>query len=121
MSLEAEVQSNAVFAAVSNPTRRQILDLLKARERPAGELVSAFPALPQPAVSRHLKVLREAGLVSVSPRAQQRIYSLQPTKLRELDAWVSLYRDFWSGRLDSLETHLNGTDDGQLGGGGARA
>jgi len=111
MSQEAEVQSNAVFAAVSNPSRRRILDLLKAGERPAGELVAAFPALPQPAISRHLRILREAGLVSVSPRAQQRIYSLQPMKLRELDAWISLYREFWSGRLDTLATHLDRAND----------
>ena len=118
---ENETQNNAVFAAVSNPTRRQILDLLKLRERPAGELVAAFPALPQPAISRHLRVLREAGLVSVSPRAQQRIYALQPTKLRELDAWVSIYREFWSGRLGSLEAHLARTDDdGPLAGEGER-
>ena len=104
--------SNAVFAAVSNQTRRQILDLLKERERPAGELAAAFPALPQPAVSRHLRVLREAGLVSVSPLAQQRIYSLQPKRLREVDSWVSLYREFWSERLDSLAAHLDAASDG---------
>ena len=103
--------SNSVFAAVSNPTRRQILDLLKAHDSAAGELVAAFPALPQPAISRHLKILREAGLVSVSPRAQQRIYSLRPGGLRELDTWISLYRGFWSERLDRLETHLDRIDD----------
>jgi len=108
---KAKVQSNSVFAAVSNPNRRRILDLLKAGERPAGELVAAFPKLPQPAVSRQLRILREAGLVTVSQRAQQRIYSLEPTKLREVDAWVSLYREFWSGRLDSLEAHLDGVDN----------
>ena len=96
-----------VFAAVSNSERRRILDLLRVSERSAGELVAAFPKLPQPAISRHLRILREAGLVSVSPRARQRIYTLQPTKLREVDAWVSLYREFWSGRLDSLTAHLN--------------
>jgi|SRR5271154_3628840 len=101
------MSSNLVFMAVSNPTRRRILDLLKGRDRPAGELVAAFPALPQPAISRHLRVLREAGLVEVSPRAQQRIYSLQPARLRELDAWVSVYRGFWTDRLGSLSTHLD--------------
>jgi DNA-binding transcriptional ArsR family regulator len=112
LSQTAALERDDVFAAVSNLTRRQILDLLRAHERPAGELVAAFPTLPQPAVSRHLRILREAGLVSVSPRAQQRIYSLRPTKLRELDAWVSLYRDFWSERLDSLESHLDKSEDG---------
>lgn len=100
-------RNNAVFAAVSNPTRREILDLLKNRDLQAGELVDAFPKLPQPAVSRHLKILREAGLVSVTADAQRRIYSLQPKKLREVDNWVSLYRQFWSSRLDSLKAHLD--------------
>jgi DNA-binding transcriptional ArsR family regulator len=96
-----------VFAVVANPTRRGILDLLRARDRAAGELVAAFPALPQPAVSRHLRVLKEAGLVRVAPRAQQRIYSLAPGRLRELDAWVSFYRGFWTDRLDDLARHLD--------------
>jgi DNA-binding transcriptional ArsR family regulator len=109
---EAKLQSNAVFAAVSNPDRRIILDLLKKGGRPAGELVAAFPKLPQPAISRHLRILREAGLVVVSPRAQQRIYSLEPKRLQELDAWVSTYRDFWSERLDSLERHFDRVDAG---------
>ncbi|MDA4134511.1 MAG: metalloregulator ArsR/SmtB family transcription factor [Thaumarchaeota archaeon] len=104
--------------AVSNPTRRQILDMLRGRDLPAGELVAAFPSLPQPDISRHLKVLREAGLVRMSPRAQQRIYSLRPSKLRELDEWVSLYREFWAGRLDTLEAHLDQTYDGRVKRGG---
>jgi DNA-binding transcriptional ArsR family regulator len=110
LSRQVEDEDNDVFAAVSNPSRRRILDLLKARERPAGELVAAFPGLAQPAISRHLRILREAGLVTVSPRAQQRIYSLQPTKLREVDDWLSLYRRFWADRLDSLEEHLDRTE-----------
>jgi DNA-binding transcriptional ArsR family regulator len=105
-----KAQSNALFAAISNPERRMMLDLLRKGERPAGEVVEAFPDLPQPSISRHLKILREAGLVMVSPRAQQRVYSLQPLKLRELDVWVSRYRPFWSGRLESLEIHLDRTD-----------
>ena len=104
---EAKVKGNEVFAAVSNPTRRRILDLLKNGEKPAGDLVESFPRLPQPAISRHLKILREAGLVDVSPRAQQRIYALKPTRLREVDSWIDLYREFWSGRLDSLAVHLS--------------
>jgi DNA-binding transcriptional ArsR family regulator len=102
-----ESPENQVFAAVSNPERRKILDLLRAGERPAGELVAAFPDLPQPAISRHLRILREAGLVSVIPRSQQRIYSLDPRRLRELDAWVSSYRQFWSDHLELLEAHLD--------------
>ncbi|MDG6997788.1 MAG: winged helix-turn-helix transcriptional regulator [Nitrososphaerota archaeon] len=100
-------RNNAVFAAVSNPTRREILDMLKSGDRQAGDLVAAFPKLPQPAISRHLKILREAGLVRVSPQAQKRVYSLQAKKLREVDNWVSLYRQFWSTRLDSLRMHLD--------------
>ena len=114
MARGSSPRSNAVFAAVSNPTRRQILDMLRKGERPAGDLVEEFSSLPQPAVSRHLKVLREAGLVDVSPFAQQRIYSLRPERLRELDAWVSHYREFWPERLDSLARHLDRTYDGAL-------
>lgn len=77
MAREPKTQANAVFATSANPERRRVLDLLRARDRPAGELVAAFPRLPQPAVSRHLRVLREAGLVRVSPKAQQRVYSVQ--------------------------------------------
>jgi DNA-binding transcriptional ArsR family regulator len=106
MRQKSQSQSNAIFAALSNPTRRRMLELLKDGELQAGELVEAFPSLPQPAVSRHLRVLREAGLVVVSPRAQRRVYALQPGKLREVDAWVSGYREFWSGQLESLKAHL---------------
>lgn len=72
--------------------------------------MAAFPALPQSAISRHLRILREAGLVGVSPHAQRRLYALQPDKLREVDTWVSSYRKFWSERLESLETHLDGKE-----------
>jgi DNA-binding transcriptional ArsR family regulator len=95
-----------VFAAVAEPTRRAILDLLAEGERPAGELVAAFPSLTQPAISRHLRVLLSVGLVKVRPEAQRRIYTLQPDKLAELDVWVNRYRQFWSDRLDALEQHL---------------
>lgn len=97
-----------VFAAVSNPTRRRILDLLSVRERPAGELVRAFPRLPQPAVSRHLRILRLSGLVRVRPLAQQRIYALEARNLREVAEWLERYREFWPARLDALEAHLDG-------------
>lgn len=107
MPRESRAQGNAVFAALASPERRKILDLLRGGGRPAGELVDAFPGLPQPAVSRHLRVLREAGLVKVSPRAQQRIYHIQPTRLRGVDSWVSHYRRFWSGSLDRLAVHLD--------------
>jgi DNA-binding transcriptional ArsR family regulator len=107
MPRESRPRSNVVFAALANPERRRILDLLRGEGRPAGELVDAFPNLPQPAVSRHLRILREAGLVKVSPRAQQRVYSIQPSGLREVDSWISHYRQFWSGQLEELAAHLD--------------
>ena len=106
-------RDNLVFAALANPDRRKILDLRRDGERPAGDLVAAFPGLPQPAVSRHLRTLREAGLVVASPRAQKRLYSLEPSKLREVDAWVSRYREFWPVKLDALSSHLEGADKAQ--------
>ncbi len=84
-----------------------MLDLLAEGELLAGDLVKAFPRLTQPAVSRHLRVLREARLVDVRPRAQQRIYVLRPDNLRELDQWVSRYRQLWPQKLDALAEHLD--------------
>src|SRR5438876_11515973 len=96
-----------VFEALAEPTRRAVLDLLARRERSAGELVSAFPALTQPAVSRHLRLLRESQLVDVRADGTRRVYSLRPAALAELDRWLESYRRFWSGRLDDLEDHLD--------------
>lgn len=95
-----------VFAAVAEPTRRAVLDLLAGRERSAGELVAAFPTLTQPAVSRHLRILRESHLVDVRADGARRLYSLRPIALAELDHWLERYRRFWSARLDDLEDHL---------------
>ena len=95
------------FSAVADPTRRAVLDMLMERERAAGDIVSAFPRISQPAVSKHLRILRDAGLVSVQVHAQQRIYSLQPKALAELDAWIAKYKGFWSENLDALEKHLS--------------
>lgn len=96
-----------VFTAVAEPTRRAVLDLLAGRERSAGELVAAFPTLTQPAVSRHLRVLRESQLVDVRADGARRVYSLRPAALAELDRWLDSYRRFWSERLDDLEVHLD--------------
>ena len=96
-----------VFEAVAEPTRRAVLDLLASRERSAGELVAAFPALTQPAVSRHLRILRESQLVEVRPHGTRRVYSLRPAALAEVDRWLDTYRRFWSDRLDDLERHLD--------------
>ncbi len=94
------------FEALADPHRRQILDLLRDGERAAGDLVDALP-LSQPGASKHLRILRDAGLVSVRKDAQRRIYRLAPGRLAELDAWLAPYRKFWSSRLDALEDHLN--------------
>jgi DNA-binding transcriptional ArsR family regulator len=98
-----------VFTALSDPTRRRVLDLLHARERTAGELAAAFPRMTQPAISRHLRILREARLVNVTPDSQRRVYSLRPEGLAELESWLSRYRQFWTGQLDALEKHLDAT------------
>jgi DNA-binding transcriptional ArsR family regulator len=94
-------------SALADPKRRAMLDLLVKRERSAGELVSAFPGISQPAVSKHLRILKDAGLVDMRVYAQQRIYTLQPKGLAELDAWIEKYKVFWPARLDSLERHLD--------------
>ena len=93
------------FEALAEPNRRRILDLLRAGERPAGELVEAL-AISQPGVSKHLRLLRESGLVSVRADGQRRLYRLQSAKLAEVDAWLAPYRRAWAGRLDALERHL---------------
>lgn len=96
-----------VFAVLADPTRRAVLDLLADGERTAGDLAQAAPALTQPAVSRHLRVLRDAGLVRVRVDGQRRVYRLDPTPLTEVDAWVDRYRSRWTAALDRLATHLD--------------
>jgi DNA-binding transcriptional ArsR family regulator len=95
-----------VFAALADPTRVRILDLLSRRERSVGELVDQFE-LTQPAVSQHLRVLKEAGLVASRADAQRRVYRINAAPLRQLDRWLQRYRKFWSDELDSLERHLD--------------
>lgn len=94
--------SMQVFEVLADPIRREIIALLAAGERPAGELSAAFE-VSRPAVSRHLRVLREAGLVRSRAEAQRRIYSLDARPLAEVDEWLSRYRHYWAGRLDALE------------------
>jgi DNA-binding transcriptional ArsR family regulator len=96
----------SAFAAVSEPARRRILELLRERERPVGDLVEHLE-LSQPGVSKHLRVLREAGLVRVRRDGKRRWYGLRAEPLAELDAWLAPYRELWSGRLDALEQHLD--------------
>jgi DNA-binding transcriptional ArsR family regulator len=96
----------ATFEILAEPNRRRILDLLRAGERPVGELVAGL-AISQPAVSKHLRVLREAGLVAVRVDAQRRLYRIRPEPLRDVDAWLEPYRELWAGALDDLERHLD--------------
>jgi DNA-binding transcriptional ArsR family regulator len=96
---------------LAEPSRRRILDLLRTGERGVGEIVGLLSdsgtGLSQPAVSKHLRVLREAGLVDVRPVAQQRLYHVVPGPLRELDDWLAPYRAMWENSLDALEAHLD--------------
>lgn len=96
------------FDALADPTRRQVLDLLSRRERTAGELGRAFPTVSQPGISRHLRVLREAGLVRVRRESSHRVYSLRSEGLAPVEAWIAKYREFWKHELDALETFLDG-------------
>jgi DNA-binding transcriptional ArsR family regulator len=93
------------YTAIAEPHRRQILELLREGQRPAGELVERID-LSQPGVSKHLRVLREAGLVAMRPVGKQRLYTLRATPLVEVDQWLAPYRAYWSDRLDDLERHL---------------
>jgi len=95
----------STFEVLAEPTRRSILDLLRERERSVGELVESL-TISQPGVSKHLRVLREAGLVDVQQDAQWRVYSLRPEPLAELDAWLGGYRALWQQRLDALHTEV---------------
>lgn len=100
----------SAFETLAEPNRRRILDLLRERERPVGELVDALD-VTQPAVSKHLRVLREAGLVDVRADAQRRLYRLRPEPLLAVEEWLAPYRRLWESRLDDLERHLDAIDD----------
>ncbi len=97
------------LAALADPTRRRIVEMLAAGEKPAGEIVAEF-SMSAPAISQHLKVLREAGLVTVRSHGQQRIHSLDTRGLDAIGAWLERTRSFWSGRLDALEHELRKKD-----------
>ncbi|MGW4153730.1 ArsR/SmtB family transcription factor [Micromonospora chersina] len=98
--------SGDAFAVLAEPTRRRILDRLRRAESSVGDLVAAL-GMSQPAVSKHLKVLREAGLVSCRTAAQQRIYRIDVRPLRAVDDWLGPYRQMWTDHLDALERHLD--------------
>jgi DNA-binding transcriptional ArsR family regulator len=95
----------AALQVLAEPRRLQILDLLRGGERPVGELVDSL-GLSQPAVSKHLRVLKDAGLVEARPDAQRRLYRIRPEPLEELDEWLASYRQLWTRHLDRLEQHL---------------
>ncbi len=94
------------FTALADPTRRQIVEMLAGRELAAGEIAGRFDLSP-PAISQHLRVLREARLVRVRIDGQRRMYALDPVGLGEIDDWLAHFRRYWSGRLDRLEAQLN--------------
>jgi DNA-binding transcriptional ArsR family regulator len=98
------------LTVLAEPTRRRIVDELRTRDSTVGELVTVL-AMSQPAISKHLRVLREAGVVSARVAAQQRIYRLEPGPFRELDAWLAPYRRLWTTHLDALERHLDEKDE----------
>jgi DNA-binding transcriptional ArsR family regulator len=98
------------FDLLADPTRRRVLDELRDGERSVGELVERL-GMSQPAISKQLRVLREAGLASARIDRQRRIYRLEPGPLREIDEWLAPYRAYWSERLDALETTLDEMED----------
>jgi DNA-binding transcriptional ArsR family regulator len=93
------------LAALADPIRRELVALLAGGERAAGDLAGRFP-VSRPAISRHLRVLREAGLVRARTDGKRRLYALDPRPLRELDDWLAPYRDLWAQRLDALDTEI---------------
>jgi DNA-binding transcriptional ArsR family regulator len=98
--------SASAFELVAEPARRQLLDALVDGPQPVGALAAAA-GLSQPNTSRHLRILREAGVVAVRPDGQRRLYELRPERLQELDRWLTPYRELWRTSLDALERHLD--------------
>lgn len=96
----------SAFAILAEPNRRALLSLLATSERSVGELERRL-RMPQPSVSKHLRVLREAGFVEARVEAQRRVYRLRPEPLMEVDSWLAPFRRFWSDRVDALERHLD--------------
>jgi DNA-binding transcriptional ArsR family regulator len=96
----------SAFAIIAEPSRRAILSLLASRERSVGDIEEEL-RLPQPSVSKHLRVLREAGFVESRVDAQRRVYRIKPEPFMEIDAWLAPFRQFWSAHVDALERHLD--------------
>jgi DNA-binding transcriptional ArsR family regulator len=99
----------SAFAIIAEPNRRAILSLLASSEKSVGEIEHSL-RIPQTSVSKHLRVLREAGFVESRTEAQRRVYRVKPEPLREVDAWLAPFRRFWSAHLDALERHLDRMD-----------
>ena len=96
----------STFSVLADPSRRRIMDCLLLGPQSVNVMVDDV-GMSQPVVSKHLRILREAGLVSVTPDGQRRLYKIEAAPLQEVDKWVSQYRQFWSARLDALEAHLD--------------
>jgi len=105
MVTQVGTRSGHVFGAIADATRRDILDTLRRQDLAAGELASRFP-VSRPAISRHLRILRQAGLVRETRQGQSRVYSLYPRPLADIDRWLSRYRMFWGARLHDLKRHV---------------
>ena len=103
----------SVFAIIAEPNRRAILSLLVSSRQSVGEIERQL-RMPQPTVSKHLRVLREAGFVESTVDAQRRLYRLKPDALQEVDAWLAPFRRFWSAHVDALERHLDRMDQSTL-------
>jgi len=99
----------SVFEIIAEPNRRAILNLLVLSEQSVGEIERRL-GMPQPTVSKHLRVLREAGFVEATVDAQRRLYRLKPEPLQEIDAWLAPFRRFWNAHVDALERHLDRID-----------
>jgi len=103
------LRMESAFAIIAEPNRRAILSLLASSDRSVGELERQL-LMPQPSVSKHLRVLREAGLVESRVDAQRRLYRIRPEPLMEVDAWLAPFRRFWASHVDALERHLDRMD-----------
>ena len=104
-------QQDNAFRALADPTRRAILDRLRFGEEPATRLAAAFPVMSRPAVSKHLRLLREAGLVNEHREGRERLYRLNLEGLRRVDEWLQSYRVFWQSNLASLKQHVESLEE----------
>ena len=109
----------SVFEIIAEPNRRAILSLLVSSQQSVGEIERQL-GMPQPTVSKHLRVLREAGFVEATVDAQRRLYRLKPEPFQEFDAWLAQFRRFWSAHVDALERHLDRMDDSRVRATGAK-